>query len=76
VQWVNPTGDALLSAVRALRLPAGEGYAWAAGEARTMTAVRQVLVGELGIDGKRCRCAAYWKQGAVAHHENLQDTAA
>lgn len=71
LQWTDPAEAALLDAVAALRLPAGEGYAWAAGEARAMARVREVLVGPLGVDPKRCRCAAYWKQGASGHHENL-----
>ena len=76
LRWVEPGDQPLLSAVRALSLPAGEGYAWAAGEANAMAAVRAVLVDDLGVDRQRCRCAAYWKQGAAAHHENLQEPAA
>lgn len=72
LQWVAPTAQALIAAVANLHLPEGEGYAWAAGEARAMARVREVLVGPLGIDPKRCRCAAYWKTGAVAHHQNLE----
>lgn len=71
LQWVAPTTEALVAAVADLRLPGGDGYAWAAGEARAMARVREVIVGPLGIDPKRCRCAAYWKTGAIAHHENL-----
>jgi NADPH-dependent ferric siderophore reductase len=66
-------GEALLQAVRAAALPAGEGYVWAAGEAATMRAVRYHLVNERGIDKSRIRAAAYWKQGASAVHENLDD---
>jgi NADPH-dependent ferric siderophore reductase len=71
LQWVADATECL-AAVRALRLPPGEGYAWCAGEAATMAAVRQVLVGELGMDRHAVRAAAYWKQGAVAHHEPLE----
>lgn len=69
------SGDdsALVAATRALQLPAGEGYAWAAGEARSIAAVRKVLVEQHGMDKGHIRAAAYWKHGAVAHHENLQD---
>lgn len=74
LQWV-PAGDvsALVSAVSALKLPPGEGYAWAAGEGNAMAAVRRVLVGLHGLDKDHVRAAAYWKQGAVAHHETLDD---
>jgi NADPH-dependent ferric siderophore reductase len=67
-------GAALLQAVRDTWLPEnGEGYVWAAGEAATMRAVRQHLCGERGVHKTRIRAASYWKQGAVAVHETLDD---
>lgn len=72
VQWVARADD-LIGAVRALELPSGEGYAWCAGEAGAMATLRRVLVDEKGHDRRAIRAAAYWKQGAVAHHENLED---
>ncbi|MCA3783086.1 MAG: siderophore-interacting protein [Burkholderia sp.] len=67
-------GDVLLNAVRDLPLPpSGDGYVWAAGEALSMRAVRQHLTGERGIDKSRIRAAAYWKRGAAAVHETLED---
>ncbi len=71
VEWVADT-DALIAAVRALTLPAGEGYAWCAGEAAATAALRRVLVDEKGHDRQAIRAAAYWKRGAIAHHENLE----
>ena len=68
--WVD-TDAALLAAIRALALPAGEGYAWCAGEAGTMAELRRALVDDKGHDRHAIRAAAYWKRGAVAHHENL-----
>jgi NADPH-dependent ferric siderophore reductase len=70
LQWVANDAE-LLAAVRALRLPPGDGYAWCAGEAAAMAALRRVLVDEKGHDRQAIRAAAYWKRGAVAHHENL-----
>jgi len=70
LHWVEPEG--VVDAVRALEVPAGEGYSWAAGEAKAMTAVRQVLVDELGVDRHRVRAAAYWKQGAPGHHGSIE----
>jgi NADPH-dependent ferric siderophore reductase len=72
LQWVADDA-ALLAAVRALALPPGEGYAWCAGEARAMAALRKVLVEEKGHSRHAIRAAAYWKQGASAHHENLEE---
>ena len=71
VQWIAQAGQ-LIEAVRSVELPAGEGYAWCAGEARAMAAVRRILVEDKGHDKQAIRAAAYWKQGAIAHHENLE----
>ena len=68
--WVE-TDAQLLAAVRALALPAGEGYAWCAGEAASMAALRKELVDVKGHPGEAIRAAAYWKRGARGHHENL-----
>jgi len=70
VQWVSDA-DALLAAVQALALPAGEGYAWCAGEARAMTTLRKLLVNDKGHSRHAIRAAAYWKLGAAGHHENI-----
>lgn len=70
VLWVNDAAE-LVDTVRALPLPDGEGYAWCAGEAAAMAALRRVLVEEKGQPPHAIRAAAYWKRGAIAHHENL-----
>ena len=66
-------GTALLNAVRETFLPDGEGYVWAAGEAASIRAVRQHLTTERGIDKSRIRASSYWKRGAAAVHEALDD---
>jgi NADPH-dependent ferric siderophore reductase len=71
LRWVA-SADELVAAVRALALPDGEGFAWCAGEAGASAAVRAILVGEKGLPAHAVRAAAYWKQGAAAHHENLE----
>lgn len=73
VQW-HWTSDSeqTLAVLRDMALPAGEGYAWAAGEAAEMAEVRRILVDEKGHDKRAIRAAAYWKRGATAHHENLE----
>ncbi|MEP6875160.1 MAG: siderophore-interacting protein [Burkholderiales bacterium] len=70
VEWFDST-DALLASIRALTLPAGEGYAWCAGEAAATAELRRVLVDEKGHSRHAIRAAAYWKRGAIAHHESL-----
>ena len=69
--WVE-TDAQLLAAVRALALPAGDGYAWCAGEAACMAALRRELVDVKGHPREAIRAAAYWKRGATGHHENLE----
>ena len=71
LQWLDDAAR-LPQALRELALPAGEGYAWCAGEAAAMAAVRRVLVQERGHPAHAIRAAAYWKRGAQAHHENLE----
>lgn len=69
----SPDHDAWLQALRDTTLPAGDGYAWAAGESAAVRVLRQHLVGERGIDKSRIRAAAYWKRGAEGVHETLDD---
>ena len=69
--WVATDAE-LLAAVRALTLPEGDGYAWCAGEASCMAALRRELVDVKGHPREAIRAAAYWKRGATGHHENLE----
>jgi len=68
--WVSSDAE-LQSVVKAMALPAGAGYAWCAGEAAAMAALRKELVDVKGHPGEAIRAAAYWKRGAHGHHENL-----
>jgi NADPH-dependent ferric siderophore reductase len=68
VQWAA-TPEELLAALRALQLPAGEGFAWGGGEASLMTRARALLAERLPREA--LRFSAYWKQGASDFHENL-----
>ena len=67
LQWV----PSLLAAGDQLSLPAGEGFIWAAGEHHAMAELRPRLLSKPGADAKRMRIAAYWKQGEIAHHAEL-----
>lgn len=69
VQWVQ-TPEELLSAVESLKLPDGDGFAWAAGEAAAMAQLRPLLV-DKGLAKEAIKVAAYWKAGASAFHETL-----
>ena len=70
VQWVE-TPEQLIAAVRALSLPASEGFAWGAGEAAVMRELRDVLAGEKGIPKEAMRVSAYWKKGSSSYHQDL-----
>jgi NADPH-dependent ferric siderophore reductase len=70
LQWVS-TPDDLVAAVRALRLPPGEGYVWGAGEAHAMAALREVLLVDKAHPREAMRVAAYWKRGASDYHDEL-----
>ena len=71
LRWVATDAE-MLAAVRALTLPAGDGYAWCAGEASCMAALRRELVEVKGHPREAIRAAAYWKRGATGHHENIE----
>jgi NADPH-dependent ferric siderophore reductase len=66
------TAQEFIGRIAALPLPAGEGFAWAAGEAATMARVREELLVRKGQPHTAARIAAYWKHGASAHHQNLE----
>ncbi|MEV5755785.1 siderophore-interacting protein [Streptomyces tendae] len=69
VRWVlAEPGDAaaLQAAVRALPLPAGEGYAWAAAESRALLPVRRYLGRECGIPKERLNITGYWHREQAA----------
>lgn len=70
--WYDSAQD-LFSAVEALQLPKGEGFAWGAGEAALMKRIRRLLVEDKGHDKQAMRVAAYWRQGAEGFHEELTD---
>lgn len=69
LQWV-PDMAALASAVEALPLPPGEGFAWCAGEATAMARLRDLLLAK-GQPKEAMRVSAYWKRGSADFHEEL-----
>lgn len=65
-QWLQQLRDA--------DWPAGDGFAWLAGEARVVAQARQIVLDERQHPREAMRAAAYWKQGAEAFHERLDET--
>lgn len=78
MQWLyrdggTPTApERLKKVLAALNLPDGEGYAWIAGETHVVRQLRQQLI-ERGFDKHRLKAAGYWRIGAVATHDKLDD---
>jgi NADPH-dependent ferric siderophore reductase len=54
---------ALADALRALRLPGHPGVAYLAGEARTIQALRKILISEHGWDRRDIRTKPFWTPG-------------
>lgn len=71
-QWVRRADD-WLQALHTMALPAGEGFAWCAGEAQVMAQARPLLLQHHHHPREAMRVAAYWKRGATAFHERLDN---
>ncbi|MFK4182788.1 siderophore-interacting protein [Streptomyces sparsogenes] len=61
----QPRSALLLDGVRTATLPEGTPYAWIAGEAGTVRALRRHLVRERGFDRKAITFTGYWRLGAT-----------
>ncbi|WP_016905159.1 siderophore-interacting protein [Streptomyces xiaopingdaonensis] len=55
--------EAAVAAVREASLPSGTPYAWIAGEAGTVKALRRHLVRERGVDRRAVKFTGYWRLG-------------
>jgi NADPH-dependent ferric siderophore reductase len=79
VHWVHrgaaPAGssEGLLAALRTAEFPPGDGFSWAAAESQVARALRRALIEERGANRAWVKAAAYWKRGAAAVHENIED---
>ncbi|MFC0409871.1 siderophore-interacting protein [Roseomonas elaeocarpi] len=60
-------------ALAAFTLPDGEGFAWVACESEVARRLRAILLEQHALPKGRVKAAGYWKRGAVAAHENLDD---
>ncbi|MBU7599763.1 siderophore-interacting protein [Streptomyces sp. P38-E01] len=70
VNWLVHEGSParrgeLLTALREAPFPAGAPYAWLAGEAGAVRAMRRHLVRERGLDRARVQFSGYWRLGAT-----------
>ena len=64
LHWLERAANApsLPDALRAARLPPGQGYAFVAGEAAASAAVRELLISR-DIDPDNIKAAGYWRKG-------------
>jgi NADPH-dependent ferric siderophore reductase len=79
VFWVHrngePAGDParLVERLRSVDFPAGEYFAWVAAETQVARAVRQYLLTERSANKQWVKAAGYWRRGAAATHEKIED---
>ncbi len=79
IQWVHrgdrPAGQSemLLSALRAISWPQGDGFAWSATETSVARAIRRHLIDERSARPSWVKTAGYWRHGSVAVHDKIED---
>jgi NADPH-dependent ferric siderophore reductase len=79
IHWVHRTGapagssEGLLAALRSAQFPAGDYFAWAAAESNVARALRRALIDERGANRAWVKAAGYWKRGAEAVHDTIED---
>jgi len=79
LHWVYRQGapagssDGLLAALRASEFLPGDCFAWAAAESNVARALRRALIDERGVNRAWVKAAGYWKRGAAAVHDTIED---
>jgi NADPH-dependent ferric siderophore reductase len=79
VTWAHRNGAAagasevLAQKLARLKLPAGDYYAWVACASLVAKALRRQLIADHGANPKWMRAAGYWRRGAVAVHDVIED---
>src|ERR1700690_4074316 len=77
--WAHRNGvaagdsDVLAKTLTKLKLPAGDYYGWVACESLIAKALRGQLIADHGANPKWLRAAGYWRRGAVAVHDVIED---
>ncbi|MDX3382201.1 siderophore-interacting protein [Streptomyces niveiscabiei] len=74
IHWLHRDRAPLLpDAIRAARLPADPLFAWIAGEASAVRAIRRHLVDERGLDRAAVAFAGYWRRNLTQDDALTQD---
>jgi NADPH-dependent ferric siderophore reductase len=64
VAWLHrDEGQSLVAALGDAPLPEGRPYAWIAGEAGSVRALRRILIGERGVAREDIYFSGYWRRG-------------
>jgi len=77
--WAHRPADsaddpaALLTVLRNLALPEGDGFVWIAAETAVARAVQDYLLGERGHPREWSKAAGYWRKGEADSHGKLSD---
>ncbi len=66
-------GEALVEAVRGARFPAGSVFAWLAGEAGAVRALRRHLVEDRGLDKRDIDFTGYWRRALTQDDAPTED---
>jgi len=74
IYWIHrDAGTALLEGVLSQEFPPGEPYAFVACEGTVAKEIRRHLVEDRKLDKKWVKASGYWRRGAVAVHDHLDD---
>lgn len=78
VTWAHRNGaagasDVLARTLASLKLPNGDYYAWVACESQIAKALRRQLIADHRANPKWMRAAGYWRRGAIAVHDVIED---
>jgi NADPH-dependent ferric siderophore reductase len=63
----------LLERLRSVQFPTGDYFAWIAAETQVARALRQYLVTERSTNKHWVKAAGYWRRGAAATHDKIED---
>jgi NADPH-dependent ferric siderophore reductase len=79
VTWAHRNGtpagasNSLAKTLATLKFPQGDYYAWVACESLQAKALRAQLIADHNANPKWMRAAGYWRRGAVAVHDVIED---
>jgi NADPH-dependent ferric siderophore reductase len=63
----------LLKRLQSVQFPSGDYFAWIAAETQVARALRQYFVTERAVNKHWVKAAGYWRRGAAATHDKIED---